>query len=391
MASEYTLEIFGNADSNDRIDEADAAYVQSIIDGKNASTGLSDANHDGKIDELDIAQIGSIISGEEKELTILDGIGNAVTIPMPLERIVSIAGSYGPETFCALGAQDKLIGVASYAKENSRQLDSFLKDIPGVGGSKEPDVEAILKLKPQIVHSYECYYDSQAGMKETLNSYGIQLVPLDFHKPANFSNSIMTMGYLLSKQDRAQELIDFEDHYLDIIDERIEPMKDEDKPKVYLESYLDFRTAGPGSAENDNALPRCGGINIFNDVTGVVNIDPELVIQKEPDVVIRLIHDGQVLSGYGVTDVGPIEELREQTINRSGWENIDAVKNNRVYLISTSAQSTHMSVFLMFVAKCLHPDLFDDVDPEQIYEDWLHKFLGVDYVGVYAYPSPASW
>jgi len=50
-----------------------------------------------------------------------------------------------------------------------------------------------------------------------------------------------------------------------------------------------------------------------------------------------------------------------------------------------------MSVFLMFVAKCLHPDLFDDVDPEQIYEDWFHKFLGFDYVGVYAYPSPNSW
>ena len=322
-AEAFTLDIFGNANMDDTIDENDAVFMQGIINGTNNPTELADANYDGKIDELDIAQIELIISGEEKELTILDGIGNAVTIPMPLERIVSIAGSYGPETFCALGAQDKLIGVASYAIENSRQLDSFLKDLPGVGGSREPDVEAILKLKPQIVHSYECYYDLQAGLKETLTSSGIQLVPLDFHKPENFSNAIMTMGYLLNKQDRAQKLIDFEDHYLDIIDERVKTLKEEDKPKVYLESYLDYRTAGPGSAENDNVLPRCGGNNIFNDVSGVVYIDPELLIQRNPEAVVRFIHDGQVFSGYGVTDVGPIEELREQTINRSGWEKID--------------------------------------------------------------------
>jgi iron complex transport system substrate-binding protein len=390
-ASDYTLGIFGNANMDDTIDEDDVEYVEGIIDGTNEETQLADANHDGQIDEDDLTQIELTMLGEEKELTILDGLGRAITIEMPLERIVSIAGSYGPETFCALGVQDKLVGVASYAKENSKQLEEFLQEIPAVGSSKSPDVEVILNLNPQIVHSYECYYDSQTELEETLNSMSIHLVPLDFHKPTNFPNAIMTIGYLLNEQNRAQELIDFEEYYLGLIDERTEMLEDEDKPTVYLESYLDYRTAGPGSSENDNALPRCGGINIFDDVTGVVYIDPESVIRRNPEVVLRLVHDGQVLSGYGVTDVGPINELREQTINRPGWESIDAVKNNRVYLISTSSESTHMSVFLMYVAKCLHPELFEDVDPEQIYEEWFHRFLGVDYLGVYAYPPPSSW
>lgn len=65
-ASDFTLQIFGNANLDDSIDELDIEYVQGIIDGTNDETELSDANYDGKIDEEDIVQINQIIGGEEK-------------------------------------------------------------------------------------------------------------------------------------------------------------------------------------------------------------------------------------------------------------------------------------------------------------------------------------
>jgi iron complex transport system substrate-binding protein len=86
--SDFTLQIFGNANMDENIDEKDVEYVESVINGTNAATNLSDANYDGKVDEMDITQINQIIAKEEKKLTILDDAGRIVTLDMPLKRVV---------------------------------------------------------------------------------------------------------------------------------------------------------------------------------------------------------------------------------------------------------------------------------------------------------------
>jgi iron complex transport system substrate-binding protein len=49
-ASDFTLQIFGNANMDDTIDELDIEYVRGIIDGANEPTQFADANYDGVID-----------------------------------------------------------------------------------------------------------------------------------------------------------------------------------------------------------------------------------------------------------------------------------------------------------------------------------------------------
>ncbi|MFZ3050929.1 MAG: ABC transporter substrate-binding protein, partial [Methanothrix sp.] len=67
-AQEFTMDIFGNANGDELIDEEDISYVQGILDGKNEKTDLSDANQDGKVDEADLDQIKKIIQGTESEI-----------------------------------------------------------------------------------------------------------------------------------------------------------------------------------------------------------------------------------------------------------------------------------------------------------------------------------
>ena len=64
-ASDFTLEIYGNANLDDIIDEQDIKYVFGIIDGTNEPTLLADANQDSKIDEADIDGIREIIEDFE--------------------------------------------------------------------------------------------------------------------------------------------------------------------------------------------------------------------------------------------------------------------------------------------------------------------------------------
>lgn len=108
---QFILDIFGNANMDDTIDENDIKYVQRIIGGENKATELADANYDGTVDENDIIQIEQIMSGEEKNLTIMQYIQlqtattftrEPVTVPMPVKSIAALGGSYGPEMLCAL-------------------------------------------------------------------------------------------------------------------------------------------------------------------------------------------------------------------------------------------------------------------------------------------------
>jgi hypothetical protein len=108
-ASVDLLSIFGNANMDDEINEADAAFVQGIISGSNAPTKLADANFDGKIDALDVDRINEIIKGEEKELTVADSIDRNVTIKMPISKLIAL-GSYRNEAAKILMAQDMMAG-----------------------------------------------------------------------------------------------------------------------------------------------------------------------------------------------------------------------------------------------------------------------------------------
>ena len=385
---DYVLGVYGNANEDDAIDMRDLTYVKLIFFGKKPETELADAKYDGKINPLDFIQIKLIIVGKEKELTVIDDVERIVTIDMPLERIVCIGGTYGPEAFCAFGVGDRLVGVTDSAKKYG-ELDTCLKDVPGVGGPTTPDVEMILKLKPQIVTSYVCYYNAgyHSKLEETLNAAGIKLVVIDFHKPKTYCNAIRTTGYMLNKRERAEELINFEQQHLNLIKERVEDLTDEQKPRVYWDGYKDYQTIGSTSPNHDNII-MCGGINIFADLpTSYPTIDSEAVIERNPQVILKWVSITRCPIGYDVTNTGPLEELRQDVMSRPGWDHTDAVKNGQVYLLSSRTVSTHSCVLLSYMAKWFHPELFEDIDPVDIHREWIERFLGIEYKGVYAYPT----
>ena len=96
---ESMLMICGNADNNDRIDSADVALVQKIIDGKLASADypLADANNDGKVDSGDIALINKMIGHESAKIFVLtvdaDKTPKKVEVSYPLKNVVPVSSN----------------------------------------------------------------------------------------------------------------------------------------------------------------------------------------------------------------------------------------------------------------------------------------------------------
>jgi iron complex transport system substrate-binding protein len=67
---------------------------------------------------------------------------------------------------------------------------------------------------------------------------------------------------------------------------------------------------------------------------------------------------------------------------------MSAVKNDRVYLYSyTLLQGIRAPVGLLFFAKCLHPELFADIDVGDVLKDLYQEFFNYDLPGVYVYSS----
>ncbi len=389
IASDYTLDIFGNANMDDTIDEDDVTYLEGIIDGTNEETQLADANYDGQIDEADIAQIELIIAGEEKELTLVQYLKHPVaytedpvTVSMPITTIAALGGTYGPYMLCALGEADNIVAITDGAKTRG-EFRALIEDTPGIGKSTEWDMEKLIELEPDVVLAYACYDYSE--YRDILDSVGIPIVQMDFYVPEKYASEVRNLGWMLNKQERVEELINFEQQHLDFIEERVKDLEEEEKPLIYAENYRDYRLGEPTSSITGSIVP-CGGVDIFDDLEDDLEVGPEEVIVRDPQVILHMTYSSYLPCGYDVTDMSSMEDKIDDIMRRPGFDQIDAIESGRVYVITSDASSIHPSIFRSYVAKWLHPELFEDMDPVAVHEEWLQKFLGVDFKGVYAYP-----
>jgi iron complex transport system substrate-binding protein len=72
---------------------------------------------------------------------------------------------------------------------------------------------------------------------------------------------------------------------------------------------------------------------------------------------------------------------REQILNRPELSGVDAVKNERVYLwhMYTSGMFPNDIITITYIAKWLHPDIFKELDPEMVHQEYLDRFTPLDF------------
>jgi iron complex transport system substrate-binding protein len=390
LGSSYTLNIFGNANLDDTIDEGDIAYVEGVIKGTNAATNLSDANCDGKIDALDIEQIDRIMAGDEKELMIIDSAGRTVTVNMPVDRVVAFNNEQ-IETLRSIKAKDKIVGVGSYVKDD--EILSEFNDYPCVGNTKNPNYEELVNLNPDIVLVYASFSMTEAeaiqNRLQELNS-GIEVVRLDTYKPESYVKELKALGYLLDRRDSAEEFIDFYESWMNSIEDRVDQIPEDEKPEIYYENRKPYYSAGNGTGHQQK-MELAGGRNIFSDREGYFDVDPEAVVERDPEIVVRIATD---VRGYNSTDAEELQDIQEEIINRSELARVKAIEDGRVFVINNQILgNVRHFIGIGYLAKWFHPDLFEDLDPCAIHQQYLTKFQGLpgDFLGensVFEYPEP---
>ncbi len=313
------------------------------------------------------------------EVTIVDADGQRVEVKYPLKRIVVI-GAAQMHAVCALGAEDKIVGVSEF--KGIPDLEEKLKGKPVVGKWSAPSFEKILELKPEAVITYGRSVKGVSEMKAKLEPAGVQVLSLDFCRVEYLDQAMKNLGLILGKEERAEEFLQLFEQPLEIIKERTEALKPEQKVKVYWEQYIPNRVAGLGS-QGDQMIRMAGGINIAKH-EGSKEISAEWVPTQKPQVIVK--NTAQPNWGYGVTESALFESVREEIMKRPGFDQTPAVKNDRVFIITNDLCDPRAYVGVCYLAKWFYPELFKDLNPEALHKTVLEKFYGLKYKGIFVYP-----
>ncbi len=263
-------------------------------------------------------------------LSIKDDLGRNLIIKTEPKRIISLVPSH-TETIYALGAGTNLIGRDDYS-----DYPEAAQKLPKMGGLYNPNLEAIVAAKPDLVLASE-----YGELPKQLEAAGITVWAGSAQTFDDVFTTIETLGIILNHEDAAQKINNKMRADIKDIETVTRAIK---KVSVYYEIDPTPYTVGPNSFLGV-LIQKAGGQNIIPAKLGdFPQISPELVLQANPSVIIGA--------------------SQEDIAKRNGWTNISAVKNKRVVLLTPaqdnilSRAGPRLAQALKILAKILHPDLF---------------------------------
>ncbi len=300
---------------------------------------------------------------KEQYIEIIDQAGRKIRVPADVRRVVSLWPEATRVTI-ALGAGDKLLGVSIWDTKDPIMLRIYpkLKELPAVGTVTQPNVEEIVRLKPDVI-----LFDAlRAAMADDLQQKtGIPVVCVRLNPPAlkgEFSFEIFEiLGKVLGKEERGKFLREYLESKLDMIRNVTSKIPEEERLKVYVTFARDPLTTY-GLAD---PLRSAGLVNVaYNPRMVWYKVSMEQVIAWNPDIVI--VHFLRKRMGnYTVEDI----------LGDPRWQQVKAVKEGRVYVVIVGYVGWYPAMLVintMQLAKIAYPEKFTWLDvvreANEIYE-----------------------
>ena len=276
-----------------------------------------------------LALCGTLLAGAAgaQPVSIVDDRGVTVSLPQAPQRIVSLLPSL-TETVCELGQCARLVGVDRY----SNYPQSVLA-LPKVGGGLDPNIEAIVALKPDLV-----LVAVSSRASDRLRALGLQVAAMEPKTHADVQRILGKVGQLLAVPD-AQRVWRAIDAGVSAAAQSL-PAHVRGK-RVYFEVSRSPHAAGESSFIGET-LARLGVKNIVPASQGPFpKLNPEFIVRANPDVI--MVGDRNHVGMDG----------------RPGWAGMRAMREKRV-CVFTADQTDHlvrpgprMAEGARIMAKCL--------------------------------------
>ena len=314
---------------------------------------------------------------------VTDMIGRSLEIPASVNSVV--ATSPPMTTVLYMIAPEKLKAV------NFQWTDDELKYVPGqyanypvVGGwygTQDGSYEEFIAAEPDlIIESIDEGGDGDMStVEERQQKFGtIPVIAVkDTTDVEKVGESITFMGEIVGAQDKASQLNDFNNRYLDMVHDRASKLSDSEKKTVYYAEGDDGLQTSPSHSTHGQLIDLIGGKNVADsagqaNTTSGIQVSIEQVISWNPDIIIT--ND---------------KEFYSQVYSDNNWAQLDAVKNKEVYLCPQSPfkwfdrpVGANMIIGVPWTAKVIYPDDYKDIDlvsaTEEFYSNFYHFDLSDD-------------
>lgn len=206
----------------------------------------------------------------------LDASGVGLDLPRPPRRIVSLIPSV-TETLCVLGLAEALVGVTAYCREPRDVVRSKTR----VGGEKDPDLELIRDLRPDLVVAN--VEENVAEHVATLRAWSIPVWVTYPRTVADGIRMIHELGEVTSTAERADAIA----RPLEDLLARVSAATAARAPvptfyAIWREPWM---TIGRDTYIHD-MLRVCGGANVFADRQRYPTVTLDEVAARRPRLVL---------------------------------------------------------------------------------------------------------
>ena len=254
-------------------------------------------------------------SGCSKKGTVTDE--NSVTIKQQNfpKRIVSLAPA-NTEILCEVGAINQIAARTDFCT-----YPPEVNSIPSTGGFSGDTIslEKILSFNPDFIYATKAAHEQ---LLEPLKNSGVQIY---FSEAATISDICNEIEYIGTVTGNAKTGTDKANELRTMVTDSINRTSSVPKTTVYYEVWNKPLITIGKTVFITEIIEAAGGKNIFDDVSEEYPIiSEEMIIARNPEVIIVPEENGF---------------SKEDIINRSGWQNIPAVKNNRIYIIPSDCIS----------------------------------------------------
>ncbi|WP_300340443.1 ABC transporter substrate-binding protein [Fusobacterium sp.] len=232
-------------------------------------------------------------------------------------RIVSLTLS-GDEMLLDLVDTDRIVGLSGKINEDKEM--SNIWDRVGKFPKVESNIEVLANLEPDFVIAASWM---KKEVLEQIQDVGAKVYI--YKTPKNFKEQeqlILELSKLLEVEDNGKKIVKNMETRLEKLQNRIAKVKDH-TPRMLM--YTSFETTNGAETTFDDMVNQIGGENVAKSAGIVRNqkISKEKLIELDPEIIIIPLWSNHINS----------EEFIEFVKNDESFQNIQAVKNNKVYVL----------------------------------------------------------
>lgn len=322
-------------------------------------------------------------TAEAKTHTVVDDLGNEVSVPYEIDRIAICSLWPLPSVLSVFfDSADKIVGIppeCMSAAENGllgQLYPEILNAETGYTNGGEVNIEELVKLNPDIV-----FYNAntpELGEKLTqagITALAIAVMDYNYNAIETLNKWISLLSEIFPANAKADAVKEYTDKIYGTVQERVSDIPEAERVNALFVYQC-----------NDTAL-MVSGKNFFGqwwaDSIGAKNVGETLDGNNAVPVNMEQVYawNPELIFITNFTPATP-DDLYNNSIANYDWSGIEAVTNRNVHKMPLGMYRSYTPgidtpITLLWLAKAAYPELFEDIDIVSEAKDYYKEVFGI--------------